>query len=62
MVSITPPRIPGPLSALSSRLTDLLLCQRTGMGPFSAVYVIKHIAEFLSFTCAWRCYLPRRRI
>lgn len=41
MVSITPtpPQNTGsPLSALSG----LLLCQCTGPGPFSAVYVIKH--------------------
>ena len=47
MVSITstPPQNTGsPLSlcSLSIRLTGLLLCQCTGPGPFSAVYVIKH--------------------
>lgn len=44
MVSITPtpPRTLGPLSPLSILLAGLLLCQCTGPGPFSAVYVIKH--------------------
>lgn len=45
MVSIipTPPQNTGsPLCALSIRLTGLLLCQCTGPGPFSAVYIIKH--------------------
>ena len=48
MVSITPhptPEhwVPSLCSlSLSVRLTGLLLCQCTGPGPFSAVYVIKH--------------------
>lgn len=40
MVSITP-NPPQNIGSLSM-LTGLLFCQFTGLGPFSAVYVIKH--------------------
>lgn len=45
MVSITPTPPQNTGSPLSIRLTGLLLCQRTGPGPFSAVYVIKHTLQ-----------------